>query len=583
MRCFVWAAVAIAAVLFVAPVVASEESAAVEERLRRLERLVEAQQRALSEKDKQIGELQTGMGNQAKMAEKLAQIESGTYFQTDAAKPADNTFKVFWKEGLKFETADKAFSLALGGRIYNDWGWYSESDEISDIYGEQEDQAYFRAARLEFGGTIYKNTFFKAQYDFSSNAQGSDEFKDVYLGLKNLPWIGTMTIGQFKMPMGLEELTSSKYITFMERSAPTQAFSPSRHVGVQFNNNHFDERLTWAVAAYKLANRDAAFAQDDQREKIIFNNSDPDTDDGFDFRPSDGQANWAIGTRLTGTPYYADKDKLVHLGLAYQWQHLASKDARIRIRPENRMSASVIDTGLLPANDRHLFGAEVAMVYERWSFQAEWMGSWLERGGLDNYVHDSRIETNGGYNFDIGTATQQTVTPTGLRNGGEIVDMSGADDSLFMHGFYLMGSVFVTDDARHYKKSSGAFDRVKPKHNFDGKGGWGALELAGRLSYLDLDDGQKDDVDGDGDETGREDRLNEVRGGSAWIATAGLNWYLNPNMRWMFNYSVANYRANDIVAQGGVDRAFVQGTAEPDDRRADGHVNTFAMRFQVDF
>ncbi|GMV81620.1 MAG: hypothetical protein AMXMBFR7_28040 [Planctomycetota bacterium] len=554
---------------------ASEDSN-VEERLRRLERLVEAQQQALTEKEKQIQDLQSGMHDRAKLAEKLSQIESGTYFQTDASKPADNTFKVFWKEGLKFETADKAFSLALGGRIFNDYSWVSESDEISDVYGEQEDSAYFRAARIEFGGTIYKNVFFKAQYDFASNAQGSDEFRDVYMGLKHLPWIGTMTVGQFKMPMGLEQLTSTKYRTFMESSAVTDAFTPNRHLGVQFNNSHFDERLTWAVAAYKLANVDGATAIDDQREKVTFNNTDPDTDDGFDFRPSDGQANWALGTRLTGTPYYADKDKLVHLGLTYQWQHLASRDGRIRVRPENRMSASIIDTGTLPTNDRHLFGAEVALVYERWSFQAEWMGAWLDRGGMENYVHESRIETDGGYDFD---GAQQTTTPTGLRNGAEIINLSDSDDSLFMHGFYMLGSVFVTPgDARAYKKGSGTFDRVKPKHNFDGRGGWGALELAGRLSYLDLDDGSKS-VTGNAFEEG----FNEVRGGSAWIATAGLNWYLNPNMRWMFNYSVVNYRANDTVTNGGVDRIINQGAVLPNDQRADGHVNTFAMRFQVDF
>ncbi len=64
-----------------------------------------------------------------------------------------------------------------------------------------------------------------AQYDF---AGGDADFKDVYVGLKKLPGVGTLKVGHFKEAFGLEELTSSKYITFIERSLPTEAFAPSR-------------------------------------------------------------------------------------------------------------------------------------------------------------------------------------------------------------------------------------------------------------------------------------------------------------------------------------------------------------------
>ena len=53
-------------------------------------------------------------------------------------------------------------------------------------------------------------------------------------------------------------------------------------------------------------------------------------------------------------------------------------------------------------------------------------------------------------------------------------------------------------------------------------GYWGAWELAGRYSVIDLNDrlGFKDGIAG-GDQT---------------VYTAGLNWYVNRNVRVMFNY-----------------------------------------------
>lgn len=102
-------------------------------------------------------------------------------------------------------------------------------------------------------------------------------------------------------------------------------------------------------------------------------------------------------------------------------------------------------------------------------------------------------------------------------------------------------SYFLTGESRPYKKSAGCFDRVRPKKNFAWKGerGPGAWELAGRYSWLDLDDAAVD-------------------GGTLQDFTLGLNWHLNPNTRVMWNYIHAN--AED------------QGDAD-----------IFGMRLQIDF
>ena len=106
-------------------------------------------------------------------------------------------------------------------------------------------------------------------------------------------------------------------------------------------------------------------------------------------------------------------------------------------------------------------------------------------------------------------------------------------------GFYVYGSYFLTGENRVYKTSSGAFDRMSPKRNFDGNGGLGAWEIALRYSNLDLNDA-------------------DFSGGELDDFTVGVNWYLNPNTRFMWNYVFADL--DDI-----------------------GDTNIFQTRFQIDF
>jgi len=120
-------------------------------------------------------------------------------------------------------------------------------------------------------------------------------------------------------------------------------------------------------------------------------------------------------------------------------------------------------------------------------------------------------------------------------------------DDLNFWGYYLYGSYFLTGENRRYNKSNGTFTRIEPKHNFRPfKGGWGAWELGLRYSYLDLNSGG-------------------IKGGKETNFTVGLNWYLHPKMRFMFNYIRANVEDRD-------DPSINDGTAD-----------IFASRFQVVF
>ncbi|HIJ58228.1 MAG TPA: porin, partial [Deltaproteobacteria bacterium] len=126
-------------------------------------------------------------------------------------------------------------------------------------------------------------------------------------------------------------------------------------------------------------------------------------------------------------------------------------------------------------------------------------------------------------------------------------DSDKTDDPRFW-GFYLYGSYFVTGEHRNYDRSTGIFSGIKPDRNFHFfEGGWGALEVALRLSYVDLNGGS-------------------IRGGKEYDLTAGLNWYLNENARFMLNYVRAEAKNREIPPS-----------------IEDGTANILQVRFQITF
>jgi phosphate-selective porin OprO/OprP len=260
------------------------------------------------------------------------------------AEDDPTTLRLYWKDGLRMETSDKQFKFKIGGRIMNDWAFFDVDDQIKTATGDDHDNGTeFRRARLYIAGEIYKTVIFKDQYNL---AGGDADFKDVYVGLKNLGPVGTARVGHFKESVGLEELTSSKYITFMERSL-TSALVPGRNTGFGLNNTCADDRMTWAVG--------------------VFYDSD-------DFGDSTGD-NVNFSTRVTGTPLVED-DALVHLGFSFRHGSPENSALRLRQRPSTHMAARWVDTqdaGVDMAIDTtDTFGGELSAVVGPASFQAEY-------------------------------------------------------------------------------------------------------------------------------------------------------------------------------------------------------------------
>jgi phosphate-selective porin OprO/OprP len=248
--------------------------------------------------------------------------------------------RVFWKEGLRFETPDKNFSLKLGGRIFNDWAWMRQDSNVKAAVGDLEDGTEFRTTRLYTSGTINGNVDYKAQFDFSTT---SNEFKDVYLGIRDLP-IGYLKMGHFKEPFGLEELASSRFVTFMERSL-ANTFVPARNTGFALSSTASDNRATWAAG--------------------VFRNTD-----GWGEDQTEGGYN-ATG-RVTALPWYEDGGaSLLHLGAAYSFRNPDS--VQYATEPEAHLAPDFVDTTSLATDKAGVLGIESALVCGPFSLQGEYM------------------------------------------------------------------------------------------------------------------------------------------------------------------------------------------------------------------
>lgn len=403
----------------------------------------------------------------------------------------ENAFKVFWEHGLRMQTADQEIEIRIGGRIQNDWNFFLPSDEVETAFGDPEDRIFLRRARLSIRGTLYKLVEFEAEFDF---AGGDVDLEDLYIRLTQLPVVGSFTIGKFKEPFGLEELTSSRFITFQERSL-TDAFVPGRNIGFMLGNTLLAKRLTWALAV----------------TREVDNNSTLDAEGSGD--------DYNVTLRLTGLPWYAAKGrKLVHLGFAYSYRQAPENEVRFRTRPEARLdSLRFVDTGKLTASTEHRLGFEGALVVGRFSLQGEFM-----------------------------LTLPETEDPD-------------LDDPTFT-AFYVMVSLFLTGEHRPYSRSEADFGRPKPKRNFDLQGGLGAWEVAVRLSHIDLDDAFAFD---------------NSRGGKELNFTIGVNWYLNPNTRFTWNYVLAT--VDRLIRDTDDDGNVVVFDLDDD------HTSIIMMRFQVDF
>ncbi|MCK5856477.1 MAG: hypothetical protein KAG64_03245 [Bacteroidales bacterium] len=359
-------------------------------------------------------------------------------------------FNVKWNNGLRIQNSDKSVKIKIGGRIQYDMMFIRQDSTMDNHFATAGNGAEVRRARFFMSGSIYENIDYKLQVDFANNAL---TLKDAYIRFKHIPIVGNLQVGHFKEPIGLNTLTSSKYLSMMERPVASY-LDLDRRLGLMIYNQHFNKRLTWQLG-YFLPNIAS--------NKYIGNG-------------------YHITSRIVGLPIYDDGEtyKVLHIGLAYSHGYLDQKTSSFRFRPEAHLAPKYINFKVTDMKNTNIANLELAFIYNQFSIQGE-------------YHH---------YSFSHG-------------------DTAHYQNSSYSSGiYYATFSWMLTGEHRNYSKKKTAFDIVKPKKNY-GKNGWGAFELAFRISHTNFN---VDDLDG-----GEMDNY-----------TLGLNWYLNPAVKVAANYIHTN-------------------------------------------
>jgi phosphate-selective porin OprO/OprP len=295
-----------------------------------------------------------------------------------------------------------------------------------------------------------------------------------------LDFLGTVKAGQFTVPMSLENYESSRDVIFMEVASPVSALAPGVNAGLQVGKPVLDQRMTWALGLFT---------------------------DGVGVGSDFGEATRGFGRavgRLTGLPVFRHNPdqpgsrRLLHLGLSGSAVYAGQDAVRYRSRPESHLAPYVVDTGEIDADGAFTLGAEAAWVHGPLCVQGELLHSWVR-------------------------------------------DTIGQDVNF--GGFYGSASWFLTGESRPYDRKKGTFGRVLPKRNFNpARGGWGAWEIAGRYSFVDLNSGG-------------------IQGGRLGMLMAGVNWYLHSHVKWRFDYGFGRVSGRD----------------------SDGDLNAFQTRMEIDF
>jgi phosphate-selective porin OprO/OprP len=391
------------------------------------------------------------------------------------AKPADAKAPDAKKEEQPKETPKlpempKYPTVTVGGVMQLDTGWFDQTRRNREAFGNIQDGTSFRTARLWAKGDLAENVNYQIEMDFgdlASPAPGRPNFQNVFMEVTKLPVLGNIRVGRWKQPFNLETApTSIRFLSFIER-ANTFAFTPFRRTGVGFYDHSEDQRWTWAASVFRSA------------------------DDGYGDFVNDSNG-WATAERLTHLLWYECEGRsLLHLGVGHTWNASFNNQARFRRFPEfaagsspvggtSRITPNFFDTGVIQAEQYHVFGKELAWVNGPFSIQGELQYCFVDQVDGPNLTFPS---------------------------------------------MYLYGSWFLTGEHRNYNRATGGFDRLKPNHNFatmhDGcTGGPGAWEVLARISYVDVNDAN-------------------IVGGRLTDLTFGINWYLNPQAKIQFNYIYA--------------------------------------------
>lgn len=455
-----------------------------------------------------------------------------------AAKKKETPIVKASEKGFGIQSADGQHEFKLRGLIQADGRVFDGGKNLDtkaapggtnagyltntqDAYGT----ALLRRVRPTFEGTVFGNYGFRFTPEFGD---GKSSVVDAYLDAKLAPAFN-IRAGKYKPFVGLERLQSGADIKFIERSYVSNVL-PNRDLGVSIYGDVLNNKLSYAVGFHNGV-----------------------VDGGDTTTSSDLNNSKDFAARVFASPFKDSDSPLAGLSFG-----LGATYGDVKGTTKDTVSGSTTEltTGYKSEGQQTFFryidgGVLRSGIETTTPFKDAFSGpgsSWLAHADGQRL----RVSPQASYyNGPFGLIGEYVLESQEVSVGSGNYRKTRLNNDAWEIG----GSWLITGE-------DASFKGVKPKNNFDlNKGTWGAWELVARYSEQSIDDdafqfgsltgGNSDTINGLTTSSSVDTTLltknhwlyadPKASAKSAKTWTAGINWYLNPEVKFAINYSQTSF------------------------------------------
>ena len=236
---------------------------------------------------------------------------------------------------------DNGDSFTFRGRVFLDYG---DIDFTSGGTRTGFNDSELRTARLGVTGS-FRGVDYVAEFDWINEEIAAN---DVYLTFDAGNF--DVMVGHMKTTNSAEEITSSRYITFMERGLGTDLFGLDRRVGITVMHSGSNYSLAGGIYGGRPGDLSQSLELDDSS---------------------------AISARATRA--FVSEGTTVHLGASVRHLDYGGAGTRVRVRPQTHITDRIVTADFRPgrplgeADTSFFWGLEAAVIHGPFHAEAEWM------------------------------------------------------------------------------------------------------------------------------------------------------------------------------------------------------------------
>jgi phosphate-selective porin OprO/OprP len=273
------------------------------------------------------------------------QAWDGVHFEVRKNLKGEDHFK----NVAYLDLSQMKFTGNFGGRLQLD------TAALGSLASAETNDWEVRRAAIYMAGKLVLVAPFSYRFELSALG-GHFTTEDTYIRWEHLPYVGSLKLGQYDVPFGLENSMTSFSVNFMERSTVVTALAPGRNAGLQIGRPIAHDRMTWALGAFTAPTyQDSGDASKDYVR---------------------------IAGRLTGLlidRLDRETPECLHLGLSLSTLDSGHFGVEYQTRPEAHLAPYLVNTGQIPDGKADQFCLETARMEGPLSVQGEVLGARVSR------------------------------------------------------------------------------------------------------------------------------------------------------------------------------------------------------------